>query len=114
MLLERAEQTCSANALSAIADGRYLARSRGACGAKPDSVTVEIQRGAVSWRHDFRGISFNWSGTIDSGGAIEAAVGNSSDYVAVGRYSESDREVAMKYPGCESRISMQIINKIAN
>lgn len=114
LLQERAEQKCRANALSTLADGRYLARSRGGCGAKPDSVTVEIQRGAISWRHDFQGISFNWSGTIDSDGVIEAAVGNSSEYRAAGRYNEADREVAMRYPRCESRISMQIINKIAN
>ncbi len=111
---ERAEQKCRANALSATADGRYLARSRGGCGAKPDSVTVEINHGAISWRHEFQGISFNWSGTIDSGGVIEAAVGNSSAYSAAGRYSETDRGVAMKYPRCEGGISMQIINKISN
>lgn len=113
-LRERAEQKCRANALSATADGRYLARSRGGCGAKPASVTVEIDHGAISWRHELQGILFKWSGTVDAVGAIEAAVGNSPDYSAVGRYSEADREVAMKYPQCETSISMQVISKISN
>ena len=110
----QAEEKCSANALSSLADGRYVARSSAACGVKPESVTLEINHGEISWRHEFQGISFQWSGRIDSNGAIDASVGNSSAYSAIGRYNEADRNVRMTYPQCVSSISMQIISKMSN
>lgn len=108
----RADQSCRVNANDV--DGRYLARSRGGCGAKPDSVTVTISGAMIFWRHEFQGVAYDWKGTIDQSGHINASVGDSSLFAASGQYNRLDREMKMKYPQCESKISMSIISKLAN
>jgi len=95
-------------------DGRYLARSRGGCGTKPGSVTLTIAEGAISWRHEFQGQAYEWSGAIDASGRISASVGGAATFQANGRYSGLDREMTMKYPQCETEIPMSIISKLAN
>jgi hypothetical protein len=113
-LLRDAESKCAAASMSSLADGRYLARSSRGCGAKAESIPLEIRKGEISWRHELNGISYQWRGWINSSGAIEAYVGMGAGYAAVGQFGEGDRNVTMQYPQCDSPISMQIINKLTN
>lgn len=113
-LLQGAESKCSASALSSLADGAYLARSSRGCGAKAESIPLQIRKGEISWRHELNGISYQWRGWINSSGAIEAYVDMGSGYAAVGQFSDSERNVTMQYPQCDGAISMQIINKLSN
>ncbi len=108
------EKKCNATLLSSAGDGRYLARSSQSCGETTQSIPIEIDDGRISWRHDFRGISFQWNGWIKASGAIEAYVRNGSGFSAVGRFADSDRSVTMVYPNCETPISMRILNKVAD
>jgi hypothetical protein len=94
---------------SQIADGSYFARSNRSCGARLQSVTVEIRQGRISWAHDFQGTSYQWTGIIDPSGNIRASVANNSAYSAIGQYSEDQRHLEMRYPQCGSEsISMEI------
>lgn len=113
-LLQDAESKCGAASLSSLADGRYLGRSGRGCGAKAESIPLEIRKGEISWRHELNGISYQWRGWINSSGAIEAYVGMGAGYAAVGQFGDGERNVTMQYPQCDSPISMQIINKLTN
>jgi hypothetical protein len=86
--------------LSQIADGTYVARSGRGCGEKPMSFTLEIRSGRVSWTHDFQGISYQWTGTIDASGVIHAHVGNNEVFSAAGQYRDDGRRVEIHYPQC--------------
>jgi hypothetical protein len=86
--------------LSQIMDGTYVARSGRGCGEKPVSFTLEIRSGRVSWTHDFQGISYQWTGTIDASGVIHANVGNSEVFSAAGQYGDDGRRVDIHYPQC--------------
>ncbi len=108
------ERKCGAALLPSSADGRYLARSSQACGMTPQSVAIEINHGRISWRHEFGGISFQWSGWVNSSGAIEAYVLNGSGFRAAGQFDDFGRQVTMTYPSCDDSIPMHIINKVAN
>jgi len=114
-LRAQAEEACRASEpLGNALNGRYLARSQGGCGTKPASVSITIKGGGVSWRHEFQGVLYSWSGAIDSAGHIRASVANSSDFTASGLYSQLDRTMNMKYPQCETPISMTVISKLAD
>jgi hypothetical protein len=86
--------------LSLIVDGTYVARSGRGCGEKPVSFTLEIRSGRVSWTHDFQGISYQWTGTIDASGVIHANVGNNEIFSAAGQYRDDGRRVEIHYPQC--------------
>jgi hypothetical protein len=86
--------------LSPIMDGTYVARSGRGCGEKPVSFTLEIRSGRVSWTHDFQGISYQWTGTIDASGVIHANVGNNEVFSAAGQYRDDARRVEIHYPQC--------------
>jgi hypothetical protein len=93
-----------------IVDGTYVARTGRGCGEKPVSFTVEIKGGRVSWTHDFQGISYQWTGTIDASGIIHANVGNNEVFSAAGQYRDDGRRVEIHYPQCGSesiRIDIQ-------
>jgi hypothetical protein len=113
-LLNASETKCSADAFSGLADGHYLARSNRGCGAKAESIPIELRKGEISWRHELSGVSYQWRGWINSSGVIEAYVGMGAGYVAVGQISDSERSVTMQYPQCDGAITMQIINKLSN
>jgi hypothetical protein len=81
-------------------DGTYVARSSRGCGAKPVSFTIEIRQGRISWTHDFQGISYQWTGTIDASGIIQANVGDNHVFSAAGHYSDDERLVEIHYPQC--------------
>jgi hypothetical protein len=109
--IARAAQGCG----SGRADGRYLARSGSACGAKPDlSINVTIRQGRIAWEHEFQGIAYRWNGAIDAGGAIEASVGNSPSFRATGRYSDEERMILMRYPQCAAGVRMDIVKKLGD
>ncbi len=86
--------------LSQIVDGTYVARSGRGCGEKPVSFTLEIRSGRVSWTHDFQGIAYQWTGTIDASGIIHANVGNNEIFSAAGQYRDDGRRVEIHYPQC--------------
>jgi hypothetical protein len=86
--------------VSPIMDGTYVARSGRGCGEKPVSFTLEIRSGRVSWTHDFQGIAYQWSGTIDASGVIHANVGNNEVFSAAGQYRDDGRRVEIHYPQC--------------
>jgi hypothetical protein len=85
---------------SQIVDGTYVARSGRGCGEKPVSFTLEIRSGRVSWTHDFQGIAYQWTGTIDASGVIHANVGNNDVFSAAGQYRDDGRRVEIHYPQC--------------
>jgi hypothetical protein len=98
---------------SAIADGAYNAVARRACGASQQyGIRVVIAAGRISWDHDFRGIRFAWTGTIDAQGQIRAAVGGSRDMTAGGRFTDNEREVEMRYPPCPEAIPLSILGRL--
>jgi hypothetical protein len=113
-LQRQAEQKCASNARASVADGHYLARSSAGCGSKPESVTVEIRGGRVSWRHEVHGTAVQWRGSIDQAGAITATVDNEPAYHASGQYTDANRNLTMIYPQCATAISMRIINKMSD
>jgi hypothetical protein len=108
----RLEAACRALLLPSAADGRYLARSQAACGAKPASVVVEIKDGEIAWRYELAGIVYQWRGLVDAAGAIQATVGGAALYSGSGRFTDAERVATMTYPQCPSGISMRILNKI--
>jgi hypothetical protein len=110
--IARAERDCRPTTPSA--DGRYLARTRAACGAQPYSVTVEIEHGQIHWRHEYQGADYPWDGTIDASGTIQGLVRGSSDLRATGHFNDDEREVKMVYPQCAPGITMEIVNKMPN
>jgi hypothetical protein len=85
---------------SQIVDGTYVARSGHGCGEKPVSFTLEIKSGRVFWTHDFQGVSYQWTGTIDASGVIHANVGNNEVFSAAGQYRDDGRRVEVHYPQC--------------
>lgn len=98
---------------SAIADGAYNAVARRACGAGQQyGIRVVIAAGRISWEHDFRGIRFAWTGTIDAQGQIRATVGGSRDMTAGGRFTDNEREVEMRYPQCPEAIPLSILGRL--
>jgi hypothetical protein len=113
--VSRAEQRCRGPiSVTIVADGSYNAKSERGCGvAAQFGIRVAVKGGEISWEHQFRGISYRWVGAIDDTGAIRASVGNSTDFVADGRYSESGRQVLMHYPQCASDpITLSIIGRL--
>lgn len=98
----------------AIADGVYNASAHRGCGAAAQfGIRLTVKGGSVSWEHDFRGIRYNWNGTIDNQGTIRASVGNSNSFTATGHYSDSERNVEMSYPQCASEpITLSIIGRL--
>jgi hypothetical protein len=109
---ERLEPACRALLLPSTADGRYLARSKAACEAKPASVVVEVKNGEIAWRYELGGIVYQWRGLVDASGAIQATVGGSPLYAASGRFTDAERVATMTYPQCPGGVSMRILNKI--
>lgn len=102
---------------SDVPDGQYNARARAGCGAKAQTVIIAVKAGHVSWTHrapiaeNAAPIDIPWRGTIDSRGAIAASFNNSSGYSATGRYADTEREVAMRYPGCAAPVVMTIMGR---
>jgi hypothetical protein len=84
---------------SAIA-GTYLAQAKAGCGAKRQSVRVEIADGHISWEHDALDSTFRWEGTIAADGTIKAQVADRPTLQAAGRYNLDERQIAMTYPQC--------------
>jgi hypothetical protein len=95
-----------------MTDGTYGAASLRGCGIpSEDGIHVTVKSGTVSWQHQFKGIRYNWTGTVDGEGNIHASAGPS--YTATGRYSDSERDVLMKYPQCGSEgIILTIIGRL--
>jgi hypothetical protein len=114
--IARAEQACrpTPSPDGPALDGRYLARTAVACGAKSDSIIVEINHGRITWRHEYQGISYPWEGTLDNSGAIQALVRGSTDLRASGRFDNDERQVRMIYPQCAAGVPMEIITKMSN
>jgi len=108
--IARAERACTPSP----ADGHYLARTAVACGAKSDSIIVEINHGRITWRHEYQGISYPWEGTLDNSRAIQALVRGSTDLRASGRFDNNERQVRMIYPQCAAGVPMEIITKMSN
>jgi hypothetical protein len=110
--LARVAETCKSTLASSALDGRYLGRSQAVCGAKPQSVVVEVKDGEISWRYEFRGIVYQWRGEVDAAGAIVASVGGSAAFSARGRLSGSEHEATMALPDCPAGVAMRLVNKI--
>jgi hypothetical protein len=102
-----------------------IARAQKACPPQPPSnsegcgatsqfgIHIAIKGGAISWEHDFKGISYKWVGIIDPTGGIRASVGNSTEFVANGQYTDGGREILMHYPQCGSgTISLSILGRL--
>ena len=111
--LSRAQKACQPPE-KIVDNGFYNARAKEACGAKPQfGITIAIKNGVISWEHDFRGISYKWVGVIEPTGGIRATVGNSSEFVADGQYTDAGREIMMHYPQCgNGTIPMSILGRL--
>jgi hypothetical protein len=110
--ISRADHACVPKPqIASIADGTYNARAKEGCGVSPQfGIRIAIKDGAISWEHDFRGISYKWSGVIDPTGEIRASVGNSKELVANG---DAAREIQMHYPQCgATAISLIILSRM--
>ena len=110
--LGRAQKACPPTE-KIVADGTYNARSKEGCGAKPQfGIFIAIKNGAISWEHDFRGIRYSWSGTVEPTGGIRASVGGSSEFTADGQYTDASHEIMMHYPQCPGTILLSILSRV--
>lgn len=99
-----------------IADGTYNARAADApgCGVRRQhGILVVVRASMLTWEHQFRGVIYKWSGSVDGAGVIRASVTGSTDFAANGRYSPEAREIIMRYPQCgQETITLSIIGMI--
>ena len=114
--IARAEARCTGESVTSLplSPGTYNAVALRGCDTAAQFgiyLTVTPQ-GAVSWLHQFRGDRYTWSGTINAQGDIRASVANSQQHSAAGRYSDSRREIEMRYSQCLETITLSIIGRI--
>ncbi|HEX4411070.1 MAG TPA: hypothetical protein VH206_20055 [Xanthobacteraceae bacterium] len=60
---------------------------------------LRVTSGRVFWQHDFRGVTYTWTGTIDANGNIQA-IAPLSGTRATGHFSLPDEFIDLYYPQC--------------
>ena len=96
---------------SSAHDGRYAASIAAGCGQPRQSVIIRIEQGAVTWRHDLQNIGYNWVGTVDAAGAIQASIPGNPTFRASGTLT--DLTIEVHYPQCASgSLIMQIRGRV--
>jgi hypothetical protein len=111
----RANDVMSRNAdacdrAAAMPRGTYTGASLAGCGMPAEQgILLTVKGGTVSWQHQFKGVRYDWNGSVDAQGNISARAGTS--VTARGRYSDLQREVQMMYPQCTEGITLTIIGR---
>jgi hypothetical protein len=97
-----ASATAKCRVVPALPDGEYRAifKPSPECGEHAQfGKRIYVSGGRLSWTHDFKGIEYNWSGTIDAEGTIQARTPVAGSR-ASGKYRDADQHVDMFYPSC--------------
>jgi hypothetical protein len=103
--ISRAQTACQKlSQQTLVANGKYWGRSLAACGAKTDfGINVDVKGNSISWEHDFLGVKYQWSGTIDPSGNVFAKIASSPGATATGIFIEDgEKTIQMRYPQCTS------------
>jgi len=105
-----------------LRDGEYsaIAAEASACGIARQRQNVVVCSGRVRWVHEgrlFAGmtpVALQWEGTIDAAGEVAAGVNGNGQLAAKGRITETERAIAMRYPGCGETITLNITRKLSS
>ncbi|ARN81126.1 hypothetical protein [Methylocystis bryophila] len=96
---------------SALADGVYGASASAvpACGVRADPfMLVTVCGGSVTWRHQAQNATWQWRGSIQSDGGVDASVAGGAGYSATGSVGGGAGEIRMTYPGCGSSVIIKL------
>lgn len=96
---------------SPLADGVYGASASAvpACGVRADPfMLVTVCGGSVTWRHQAQNAAWQWRGSIQSDGGVDASVAGGAGYSATGSVGGGGGEIRMTYPGCGAPVVLKL------